>query len=309
MRAGNQRQAVVVVESLRDILAERIPGATGGNTPAAAVIRVRPKEIAHGALMRHFLNPIESFDVIEGIDTRRKTAVQTEDLVVDESGEGEIIEEIGKVLPDISITVLAKALVVEAVDLGDLARLVVASEDGNSFGVSNLERDEEGDRLDRVVTSVDIVSHEEIIGIGVGTANLEQLHKIVKLAVDVPAHRDGAFDRLYVGFSLENLTCLLAQSVHIRLGQLLAGHQALDPTIQSRDGGFLNLDGWQVGGSAPDILHGRIHYDDCSVTLEDGVDGGGCARQQNGDDANCSAGMLGVLGMLGAVWFVRENWK
>lgn len=221
MRAGNQRQTVVVVESLRDILAERIPGATGGNTPAAAVIRVRPKEIAHGALMRHFLNPIESFDVIEGIDTRRKTAVQTEDLVVDESGEGEIIEEIGKVLPDISITVLAKALVVEAVDLGDLARLVVASEDGNSFGVSNLERDEEGDRLDRVVTSVDIVSckqpdvlesrlswspaealrsegrgchtHEEIIGIGVGTANLEQLHKIVKLAVDVPAHRDGAF--------------------------------------------------------------------------------------------------------------------
>lgn len=46
--------------------------------------------------------------------------METEDLVVDEGGEGEVVEEVGKILPDIGVAVLAQALVVEAVDLGDL---------------------------------------------------------------------------------------------------------------------------------------------------------------------------------------------
>ena len=36
-------------------------------------------------------------------------------------------------------------------------------------------------------------THEEVVGVGVGTANLEQLHQVVELAVDISAHGDGAF--------------------------------------------------------------------------------------------------------------------
>lgn len=36
-------------------------------------------------------------------------------------------------------------------------------------------------------------THEQVVGVGVGTANLEQLHQVVKLAVYVTAHRNGAF--------------------------------------------------------------------------------------------------------------------
>lgn len=42
-------------------------------------------------------------------------------------------------LPHGRISVLAKTLVVEAVDLSDLARLVVSAEDCYSLAVSNLE--------------------------------------------------------------------------------------------------------------------------------------------------------------------------
>lgn len=54
-------------------------------------------------------------------------------------------------------------------------------------------------------------------------------------------------------------TDLLAQSLDVRLGQLLAVHQALNPAVQCRDGGWLEVGRGKLGGNAPDILHIRIH--------------------------------------------------
>ena len=95
----------------------------------------------------------------------RKSAKST-DLVLDESREGEVVEQIGEVSPNISVSVLPQAFVVETVNLGDLARFVVASEDGDAVAVPQLHRDEESDSLDGIVPSVHIIAHEEVVGIG-----------------------------------------------------------------------------------------------------------------------------------------------
>lgn len=108
--------------------------------------------------MGNLLDPVEGSDVIESIDARRETSVQAEDLVVDEGGEGEVVEQVGKVLPDVGVAILAEALVIKAVHLGDLARLVISAEDGDALGVSDLECDEQGNGLDGVVATVDVVA-------------------------------------------------------------------------------------------------------------------------------------------------------
>lgn len=108
--------------------------------------------------MGNLLNSVKSPNVIEGIDTRREAPVEAEDLVVDEGGKGEVVEQVGEVLPDIGISVLAEALVVEAVDLSDLTRLVVAAEDGDALGISDLQGDEQGHCLNRIVSTVDVVA-------------------------------------------------------------------------------------------------------------------------------------------------------
>ena len=112
--------------------------------------------------MRHLLDPVQRPDIVEGVDTRRQAAVQAEDLVVDEGGEREVVEEVGEVFPDVGVAVLAEALVVEAVDLRDLARLVVASQDRDALRVADFERDEEGDGFDGVVASVDVVTWAKV---------------------------------------------------------------------------------------------------------------------------------------------------
>lgn len=92
MRTGNQRQAVVVVEGFRNVLAESVTGTTRRDSPAAAVVGVGPEEIAHGPLMRYLLDAVQGSDVVEGVDAGRKTTVQTEDLVVNQGSEGKVVE-------------------------------------------------------------------------------------------------------------------------------------------------------------------------------------------------------------------------
>lgn len=68
-------------------------------------------------------------------------------MVLDESGKGEVVEEVGKVLPDIGVAILAQAFVVEAVDLGDLAGFVVATKNGDALRIADLEGDEQSHSL------------------------------------------------------------------------------------------------------------------------------------------------------------------
>lgn len=201
-----------MVEGFRDVLTERVAGTTRRDAPATPVVRVRPQQVAHRTLVGDLLDSVERPNVIEGINAGGETAVEAEDLVVDEGSEGEVVEEVGEVLPDVGVAVFPEALVVEAVDLSDLTRLMVAAEDGDALWVSDLEGNEKGHRLHGVVTTVDVVAccswsacicevpkeervltHEEVVGIWVWTTDLEQLHQVVELTMDITAHRHRAF--------------------------------------------------------------------------------------------------------------------
>lgn len=190
--------------------------------------------------MRHLLYSVQRTDVIERVNAGRKTSVKTEDLVVDERCERQEIEQVCKVLPDIRVAILAQALVVEAVHLSDLARLVVATQNGDAAGVADLERDEQSDGLNREVATINVIAHEEVVGIGIGSSDLEQLHQVVELTVDVTANCHRALHRLHVALVLQDFPGLLAQPSHFVLGQLLACHQALDPAVKGADVGWVH---------------------------------------------------------------------
>lgn len=57
-------------------------------------------------------------------------------------------------------------------------------------------------------TSIDIVSHEEIIGLWDLSSDLEELQQILELAMDVSTNNDWSTNRNNIGFILEYLFCL-----------------------------------------------------------------------------------------------------
>ena len=74
--------------------------------------------------------------------------MDTEDLVVDDSSKGKVVEQVGAVAPHVHRAELAQAFVVKAVYLSDLARLVVASDKSHSFRIPDFKGNEQEEGLD-----------------------------------------------------------------------------------------------------------------------------------------------------------------
>ena len=106
-----------MVEGLRDILTKGVSGAPGGDAPAAPVIRVRPEEITHGALVRHLLQPVQGPDVVQRVDAGGEAAVQTEDLAVHQRREGQVVKQVSEIFPHVGISIFPQTFVIEAIHL------------------------------------------------------------------------------------------------------------------------------------------------------------------------------------------------
>jgi hypothetical protein len=86
-------------------------------------------------------------------------------LVIDERSEGQKVEQISEESPNVGVPILAETLVVEPIHLRDLPRFVVPTENSDTVAVAKFESDEEGDRLDGIVSAIDVVPHEEVVGV------------------------------------------------------------------------------------------------------------------------------------------------
>lgn len=108
-----------------------------------------------------------------------------ENSVLDQSSQSEVVEDISAVSPHTGRGVLPSAFVVESIYLGDLSGLMVASNQCHSIRVSDFQGKEKQKCFDRVVSSVDKVSQEEVVLVRTVTALLEQLKKVIKLSMNV----------------------------------------------------------------------------------------------------------------------------
>ena len=172
----NLLQVVGVIELLRNVLPERVPSATWGNSPPTAVVGVWPEQVANGALVWHFLDSIELVDIIKGFDVGWEAAMQAKYLIFHHCWQRQVIEEFDKSVPDIGTAVLALALIIEAVHLCDLPSFVVTSKDSESISESDFECNEQGDSFNWVVAPINVITHEQVISQRHLASNVEQLN-------------------------------------------------------------------------------------------------------------------------------------
>lgn len=109
--------------------------------------------------MRNLSEAVDDLDLIDTMDARRQTTVDAEDLVVDDAGEGEVVEHVGEVVPDSSVAILAAAFCVETVGLGYSSRLVVAADEVDAMRVAELETDEQRDGFDTKEAAINVVTY------------------------------------------------------------------------------------------------------------------------------------------------------
>lgn len=135
--------------------------------------------------MRNLLSASHNADLIDSADLRRKPTVNAQHLAVNNGSQNQKIEDLTAGLPDAGITVLLLALFIKPVDLRDLARFVVTTDEDDAIGVSGaqvshgtpyacqsciislcLQAHKEGESLQTEITSIDEIAQEDKTHIG-----------------------------------------------------------------------------------------------------------------------------------------------
>ena len=65
--------------------------------------------------MRSLLDSIKLSDLVECVDTWGQTSVKAEDLVLNHSSQGQVVEKFGELLPNLGVTILSEAFIVESI--------------------------------------------------------------------------------------------------------------------------------------------------------------------------------------------------
>ena len=110
-----------------------------------------------------------------------------ENLLVNDSSNWQAVKAVGEGLPQLDV-VAALALIVETVDAVDGGALVVATEDEEVLWVLDLVGEEKADGLKRLLSAVDVVTKEEVVGFWWKSSVLEESEEIVVLSVDITAN-------------------------------------------------------------------------------------------------------------------------
>ena len=129
----------------------------------------------------------DAANLLHGVQVRAETTVHSEDLLVDDSGDGKAVEAVGEGLPQLDV-VPALALIVEAVYAVDGGALVVASQHEEVLGVLDFVCQEQADSLQGLLAAIHVVAEEEVVGFWWEAAILEQAQEVVVLAVNVAAN-------------------------------------------------------------------------------------------------------------------------
>ena len=128
--------------------------------------------------------------------------MDTKYSTVDDGGQREGAEALDAVAPRAGVAVLAQALVVEAVHLGDLSALVVAPKESDVAGILELQAQEETESFHRVVSPIHKVAQKYVRGVRRRSADgrAEEVQQVKELAVQIADDGDGRSDRLHIGF-------------------------------------------------------------------------------------------------------------
>ena len=129
-------------------MAEEVAGSSRTDLPAWPVwVGVTPHKVAEGALMGNFLATLKESDLIEGLNIRRKTAMDAENFAFNDGTNAQMVHNIDAILPGVGITVFTHVLIVKAIHGSDLARLVVTTEESDVAWVAQLEHHKQLDQI------------------------------------------------------------------------------------------------------------------------------------------------------------------
>jgi len=172
--SADQINVIFLEEILNYSLSKRVTHSSVILAPARlALLRVTPKQVAEQAVLRHFCRAGNLLELSHSDKLGRKSTVHTENFVIDEGRNRHTVEHILEFLPEAN-RIPTFAFVVESVDPVDLTALVVAAKQEEVFLEFDLVRKKKNYCLKGLLSAVDVISQEKVVGLGREASILEK---------------------------------------------------------------------------------------------------------------------------------------
>jgi len=211
----------MLLQKLRNyITTKRERNTTVVFTPSFRVfVWVRPEQVAYYTGIGNIYGSSDASNLIHGVQLRRKTAVNTEHLFVNDSCDGKAVEAVSEGLPQL-YAVSSLTFIIEAIDTVDGSALVVATEQEEILGILDFVGKEKANGLKTLFATIDVISQEEIVGIRREATVFKQTKKIIVLAVDITNDLDWRLELEENGLLSEDLVRGNAEALDLGLGQV-----------------------------------------------------------------------------------------
>ena len=120
MRPSYQVYIIDIVKLRRDLVAEKPTRTPRRHGKQLDFLWVAPHEVTHGPLVWHLLLSIDRLDLVQRVYVGAQSTMHAKDLLVDDGRQGQKVHNFSAIAPYIDRAVLAKALIIEPIDLCDL---------------------------------------------------------------------------------------------------------------------------------------------------------------------------------------------
>ena len=203
--------------------------------PIDVLLGVTPEEITQDTRVGDISRAHDAADLLHGVVFGRKSSVHAKDLLVNDSGDGKAVKAISESLPKLNV-VSSLTLIIEAVYAVNRGTLVVSAQQEKVLRVLDLVREQEADGFQTLLATVDIVTEEEVVGIGRESSVLEQTKEVIVLPMNITHDFDGSFELQKDRLRDEHLSRLEAKLSDLRFGEVHELSRALAAHVEeSRD--------------------------------------------------------------------------
>jgi len=94
---------------------------------------------------------------------------------------------------------------------------MVTSENGQSISIPHFQSNQQSHCFNRIVSSVNIVTHEQIVSIRGSSTNSEEFFQVMELSMDVTTDSDWCSHLLHITFVNEYFFSFLTELLHLSL--------------------------------------------------------------------------------------------
>lgn len=158
-------KSIDMVEFRSDFRSKEPSSSSLIHCPVLNFFWVWPHQVTEGSFMRNLHSPFNESNLVHGLDIWWEASMNAKDVPFNHSSDSQVIKDFCAIFPGIGIPIFPNCLIIVSINSTDLSALMVPSQQSNESRILQLQTKQKSECLNRIVTPVHKVTHEDVASV------------------------------------------------------------------------------------------------------------------------------------------------